>query len=74
MTVKIDMEMPKSCLECKFKELFHDKMVFIKQNIKGVECQNIINSGGHYICRLENAEIKKEWERPSWCPLQEVKE
>ena len=55
MTVKIDMEMPKSCRECRALVV------------------------GKY-CVLANpiliTPIKDEdwYNRPSWCPLQEVKE
>ena len=55
MTVKINMEMPKSCDKCRF--------VWPKR---------------YDVCCLADKEHKiiqqKEIDRPSWCPLQEVKE
>ena len=70
----IDMDMPNSCLDCKFMKIIYDKLIEVKQNDTGIECTNITNKSGHFICRLENSEIKKEWEKPSWCPLKEIKE
>lgn len=57
MPVKIDMEMPKNCWECILTTIIH-------------------NLGkGNYYCQLVNKPISidPDINRPSWCPLQEVK-
>lgn len=61
MTVKIDMEMPEGCFEC--------------------PCLNTtVGHSGDCIfpvfiskCVIKNVEVEKQNDRPSWCPLQEVK-
>lgn len=52
--VMINMEMPKSCGECRF---------YFDDNRMGVN-----------YCALTAEETYYHAERPSWCPLQEVKE
>lgn len=60
MSVKIEMEMPKSCHKCKF---FSHSYSFV--------FENDIDE-----CLIEKSLIMFDPEkgRPSWCPLQEVKE
>lgn len=52
MSVKIEMEMPNYCSECKF----------------------CIYEPPHPYCALTNSQTSLDNTRPSWCPLQEVKE
>lgn len=52
MAVKIEMEMPKNCDECKLR----------------------IDEPPHSYCALTNSWPSIDNTRPSWCPLQEVKE
>ena len=58
MTVKIDMEMPKNCNECRLNILhtFEYKCTALSEK----EQATVV--------------IKNIDERPFWCPLQEVKE
>lgn len=55
MTVKIDMEMPKSCHNCNFLYPKGYKVCCIATSSKKIITEDVQN-------------------KPSWCPLQEVKE
>lgn len=58
MTVKIDIEMPKSCSECRgMRVSAHNFLCFLADE-RAVKV-------------IEEKDLRK---RPSWCPLQEVKE
>ena len=63
MTVKIDMEMPKSCYRCRFCDADNDLLL--------AYCYAKFNHPFPIKLTEDISELK---ERQGWCPLQEVKE
>ena len=63
MAVKIDMEMPKSCYSCRFCEADNELLrAYCYAKFK------------HPFTIALTKDISEFKQRPSWCPLQEVKE
>ena len=59
MAVKIEiMDMPKSCMHCRFVDVYHDP-VLIKH---------------YYWCRARGQEVNGKKIRDKHCPLKELKE
>ena len=59
MTVKIDMDMPKSCYHCKFYDHSYNMIFETNTDICLVECSYIM--------------FDPEEGRAEWCPLKECK-
>lgn len=55
MAVRIDMDMPKSCMHCRFVDVYHDP-VLLKH---------------YYWCRARGQEVNGKKIRDKHCPLKE---
>lgn len=56
--VKIDMEMPKSCMYCRFVNIYHEPVAH----------------KAYYWCPAMGQEVNGKRKRDKDCPLQEVRE